>query len=74
TFRLYPNPFAGALHLTGAEGWTLRVFTSGGAAVHVRKPTGADETVHLERLPAGLYFFRLEKDGKVKTLKAVKSE
>jgi hypothetical protein len=74
TFRLYPNPFAGSLHLTGAEGCTLRVFTSGGAVVHVQKPTGADETVHLERLPAGLYFFRLEKDGKVKTLKAVKIE
>ncbi|MDR0714472.1 MAG: InlB B-repeat-containing protein, partial [Bacteroidales bacterium] len=74
TFRLSPNPFTGELRLTGAEGGTLRVFSSGGALVHIRKTTGADETLHLERLPAGLYFFRLEKDGKVKTLKAVKSE
>jgi hypothetical protein len=31
-----------------------------------------DETIHLEKLPAGLYLFRLEKDGKIKTIKAVK--
>jgi uncharacterized repeat protein (TIGR02543 family) len=74
TFRLYPNPFNGTLHITGAEGCTLRVFTVTGAAVHTRKVTGADETIHLEHLPAGLYLFQLEKDGKTKTMKAVKNE
>jgi hypothetical protein len=36
--------------------------------------TGTDETIHLERLPAGLYLFLLEKDGKTKTLKIVNSD
>jgi hypothetical protein len=73
-FRLYPNPFNGTLHITGAEGCTLRVFTATGAAVHTRKVTGTDETIHLEHLPAGLYLFQLEKDGKTKTIKIVKNE
>ena len=69
---LHPNPFAGELHLSGAEGCTLTVATSGGAVVHTQKVKSAAETISLERLPAGLYFLRLEKDGKTKTLKAVK--
>ncbi|MDR1672615.1 MAG: T9SS type A sorting domain-containing protein, partial [Bacteroidales bacterium] len=60
--------------LTGAEGCTLTVFTTTGSIVHTQKVTGTDETIHLERLPAGLYLFRLEKDGKTKTLKAVNRE
>jgi uncharacterized repeat protein (TIGR02543 family) len=70
---LYPNPFAGSLHLTGAEGCTLQVINAGGATVHTQKITAQDETVHLEGLPAGMYFFRLEKDGKTKTMKGIKN-
>ncbi|MDR2814273.1 MAG: cadherin-like beta sandwich domain-containing protein, partial [Prevotellaceae bacterium] len=69
---LYPNPFAGALHLTGAVGCTLTVVSTGGAAVHTQKVTSATETIRLKNLPSGIYFLRLEKDGKVKTVKAVK--
>ncbi|MDR0688024.1 MAG: leucine-rich repeat protein, partial [Prevotellaceae bacterium] len=68
----YPNPFTGALHLTGAEGCTLTVLTAAGAPVHTQKLKSASETILLERLPSGMYFLRLEKDGKTKTLKAVK--
>ncbi|MDR1672486.1 MAG: T9SS type A sorting domain-containing protein, partial [Bacteroidales bacterium] len=70
----YPNPFRGSLHLTGAEGCTLTVFTSTGAAVHTQKLTAADETIHLEHLPTGLYLFLLEQDGKTKTMKIVNND
>jgi hypothetical protein len=30
-----------------------------------------DETISLERLTAGMYFFRIEKDGKTKTVKLI---
>jgi uncharacterized repeat protein (TIGR02543 family) len=72
TTNLYPNPFAGTLHLTGAEGCILQVITTNGAVVHTQKVVNSDETISLDKLPAGLYFFRLEKDGKTKTVKAVK--
>jgi uncharacterized repeat protein (TIGR02543 family) len=70
--KLYPNPFISELHLTGAEGCVLRVISVAGAVLHTQKVLSPDETISLERLPAGLYFFRLEKDGKTKTVKAAK--
>jgi uncharacterized repeat protein (TIGR02543 family) len=68
----YPNPFTGTLRLTGAEGCTLTVFTAAGAPVHTQTLKSASEAIRLDRLPSGLYFLRLEKDGKTKTVKAVK--
>jgi hypothetical protein len=50
----------------------LRVTNAAGIIVHTQKITGTDETIHLEHLPAGLYFFHFEKDGKTKTVKAIK--
>jgi hypothetical protein len=70
--KLYPNPFADVLHLSGAEGCTLRVISSAGATVYTRKLSSPDEAIHLESLPAGSYFIHLEKGGKSKTLQAVK--
>ena len=69
---LYPNPFVDELHLSGAEGCTLRVINTSGATVYRRQLTSTNETVSLESLPAGLYFLRFEKDGKGKTLQAVR--
>ena len=69
---IYPNPFVRALHLTGAEGCTLRVADQSGAVVHMQKVASSEEIVQLEHLPSGVYFLRIEKEGQVKTLKAVK--
>ena len=69
---LYPNPFADVLHLSGAEGCTLRVISSSGATLYRRSIASPSETISLENLPAGLYFLRFEKNGKAKTLQAVK--
>lgn len=72
TPNIYPNPFTSALHLTGAEGYTLTVVTVTGAPVYTRKVTSANEVIALGDLPAGLYFFRLEKDGKTCTVRKYK--
>jgi uncharacterized repeat protein (TIGR02543 family) len=68
TVAVYPTPFTSEVHLTGAAGCTLTVVTSTGAVVHTQRVTGAAETIALGKLPSGVYFFRLEKDGK-KTIK-----
>jgi hypothetical protein len=70
--KIYPNPFTGLVRIAGAEGCTLQVITEAGAVVHTQKITNPDETIRLEHLPAGVYFFRMEKDGKTKTEKVVK--
>jgi hypothetical protein len=71
--KVYPNPFTDALHLTGADGCTLQVINAAGVVVHTQKIVNPDETIRLEHLPAGVYFFRIEKDGRAKTLKVIKN-
>jgi uncharacterized repeat protein (TIGR02543 family) len=70
--RLYPNPFTAEVRLTGAAGCTLTVITAAGAAVHTQAVGSAAESIALAQLPAGVYFFRLEKDGKSCTVKGYK--
>ncbi|MDR1437208.1 MAG: MBG domain-containing protein, partial [Candidatus Symbiothrix sp.] len=72
SLTLYPTPFTDELHLKGAKGCTLRIFTLGGAFIHAQEITETDETIRLKRLRAGSYLFRIEKDGKTKTAKVVK--
>jgi uncharacterized repeat protein (TIGR02543 family) len=70
--KVFPNPFTGEVRITGAEGCMLRVITADGAIAHTQKIESPDETLRLDYLPAGVYFFRFEKDGKAKTEKVVK--
>jgi hypothetical protein len=64
-----PKPNGG-----GTQYCTLTVVTSSGAIAHTQTLKSASEAIPLDRLPAGLYFFHLEKDGKSKTLQAVKTK
>ena len=71
--KVYPNPFTGQLHLSGADGCALQVITENGAVVHTQKIIAPDEILLLEHLPAGVYFLRVEKERQMKTLKVVKN-
>ena len=74
--KVYPNPFNNEIRITGAYNesspTTLRIISTMGVVVHTQQITSADETLRLGSLPAGLYFFRLENEGKSVTLKVVK--
>ena len=71
--NIYPNPFTGAIRIIDAGGGTLRIVNSAGVIVHTQLTINPDETLRLEHLPAGVYFFMIEKDGKTKTVKAIKN-
>jgi len=71
--KIYPNPFTGEVRITSAEDCTLQVFNVVGTAVHAQHITNPDETIIFEHLPAGVYFFRFEKGGNVKTIHVIKN-
>ena len=71
--KVYPNPFTGTVHITGADGCTMRVINSAGKIVLTQKIINSDEPIRLEHLPVGVYFFVLEKDGQTKTVKVIKN-
>ena len=75
--KIYPNPFTDAVNITGAAVETLRatslqVINIAGAVVHTQIISSSNETIRLGHLPAGLYFFRVEKEGKMKMAKVIK--
>jgi len=70
--KIFPNPFAEEVHVTAAEGGTLRVMNITGVLVHTQPLSSYDETLRLAFLPKGVYFFLLEKDGKMRTEKVMK--
>ena len=75
--KIYPNPFTNTVRITdvAVETWraaSLHVTNVAGVIVHTQTITHPDETIHLEHLPAGVYFFHFEKDGKTKTVKTIK--
>lgn len=70
--NVYPNPFVDMLRIEGAEGCILHVINGNGSIVHFQKIENADQTIHLDHLPNGIYIFRIEKDHLMKILKVVK--
>ena len=73
TVKVYPNPFIGEVHITGADGYMLRVINSAGVEIYIQMINTTDETVRMEHLPAGVYFFRFEKDEQTIMVKTVKN-
>ena len=69
---IYPNPFADVLRIKGAENSTLTIINIVGMVAHTQNISSANEAINLGRLPAGLYLFRIEKDGQTQTAKVMK--
>jgi uncharacterized repeat protein (TIGR02543 family) len=70
--KVYPNPFSTAVNITDAEGYILNVMNTGGVIVYTQRITKTNETIILDRQPAGVYLFRLENGKRSKILKAIK--
>jgi len=74
--KIYPNPFTGEVHVAGVvetgRAPSLQVINAVGVTVHTQTITNPEETIRLDHLPAGVYFFQLEMDRKSKTVKVIK--
>jgi len=74
---IFPNPFTGDVRIVLSDvealhAAFLRVFDATGAIVHTQILANPDETLRLQHLPAGVYIFAIEIDGKMKTMRMVK--
>ena len=70
--QLYPNPFADALNISGAENGMLKVMDLAGAKVFEQRIRSNNEVIQLKNLSPGLYLFQIEKDKQVKQLRIIK--
>ena len=71
--KIYPNPFFGTLNIANAIGCTLIVFAEDGIIVHTQKLINPVETIVLEHLRAGVYFFCVNDGKHTKTVIGVKN-
>jgi hypothetical protein len=69
-----PAIFDRQVQISGAEGSVLKIFNINGAGVHTQSLVTNDETVRLERLPAGMYIFCIEKKGETTRIKTIKNK
>jgi hypothetical protein len=76
--KIYPNPFTDAVRIEDVEitmghaPLSLRITNAAGVIVHTQKITSPNETIRLEHLPQGVYFFTFENGKQSKTMKVVK--
>jgi len=77
--KIFPNPFTVEVHITVVavetrHATSLQVTNAAGTIIHTQIITNPDETIHMSHLPAGVYFFIVEIDGKTITKKVIKIE
>ena len=70
--QLHPNPFVNEVTISGAANSTLEILNVLGAVVHTQAINHSVETIQLNQLTSGVYFFRVSKDGQSKTLQVIK--
>lgn len=69
---VFPNPFSNNLNISGAENTTLKIVDIAGISLVSKKINGKNEQIQLNQLLTGVYFLKLEKNGKIKTVKIIK--
>lgn len=70
--KVYPNPFAEMLTLSGADGCTLRIVDVTGAVILNKEIFASHEQINLNHLTPGVYFCHIQKEKQVKVVKVVK--
>jgi len=69
----YPNPAKTVVKISGLSAGTyLTLVTAGGKVVNQYRATGNNYTLNVQNLTVGVYFIRVQQNGKTTTLKVVK--
>lgn len=70
--KVYPNPFADMLTISGADGCSLRIVDVAGAVILNKEISASHEQINLNHLTPGVYFCHIQKEKQVKVVKVVK--
>lgn len=70
--KVYPNPFADQLTLSGADGCSLRIVDVAGTVILNKEIYSSHEQINLNQLTPGVYFCHIQKDKQAKVVKVVK--
>jgi cyanophycinase-like exopeptidase len=71
-FNVLPNPFTNAIYLENAEDASVEIFDSLGKRIYLSSNFTAN-TIDTSTFSNGLYFVKIEKEGKVQTQKMIKN-
>ena len=72
--QVYPNPFVNEVNIESVSGaeLSLQIFNVTGVLVYAQRINVANKTLQLGHLPAGVYFFRFEENGNIRTIRVIK--
>ena len=70
--KLYPNPIVSEVTIIGARNSTLEIVNLLGAIIKTQAITHDRETIQLNDLSSGVYFFRVSRDGQSRTVQVIK--
>ena len=71
--NIYPNPFKDLVGFQNLQGLVqIQIINSAGATVHTQIIENNDKTISVKHLPPGVYLFRFENNGKIRTVRGVK--
>ena len=73
-FKLYPNPFDQEIAIENAKDSRLEIFNVNGICVYRQNLEQEQEIVQANQLPAGIYYFRITKDGKADSFTVIKKK
>lgn len=72
--KLYPNPFDKEIVIENVKDSRLEIYNASGLRVYTQELKQEQETIQVNHLPIGVYYFRIVKDGEANSFVAIKKK
>ncbi len=72
--KLYPNPFDKEIVIENVKDSRLEIYNANGLRVYTQELKQEQETIQVNHLPIGVYYFRIVKDGEANSFVAIKKK